>query len=150
MARNTIEVQAPVEAVWAVLADPRLYAIWVVGAAAVRKVDGTWPEPGSAFHHTQAVMIRDTTSVLESDPPRRIKLEARTRPFLVVIVEVTLEDAGPGRTHIIVDEWASAGPLARLPRVATDAAIHLRNLIGVQRLKRLAEIGVAQPGAQRG
>ncbi len=150
MARNTIEADAPIEAVWTVLADPRLYAIWVVGAASVRKVDGIWPQPGSVFHHTQAVMLRDTTSVLEADPPRRIKLEARTRPILVVTVEVTLSEAGPGRTRIVIDEWASDGPAARLPRALTDAAIHLRNRFGIVRLQRLAEIGATQPGAQRG
>src|SRR4051794_8385069 len=149
MARNEIDIAAPIEAVWTVLADPRLYAVWVVGAAAVRKVDGTWPEPGSSFHHTQSVMLRDTTSVLEVEAPTHIKLEARTRPLIVVIVDIHLTALAPDRTHLVLDEWASEGPLAALPRAATDAAIHLRNHFAVQRLKRLAEIGVSQPGAQR-
>jgi uncharacterized protein YndB with AHSA1/START domain len=149
MARNQIEIAASVETVWSVLADPRLYAVWVVGAAAVRKVEGTWPEPGSAFHHTQAVMLRDTTSVVEADPPTHIRLEARTRPLLVVIVDVKLSAVSADRTHVVIEEWASDGPVAALPRPVTDAAIGLRNSIGLQRLKRLAEIAVSQPGARR-
>jgi hypothetical protein len=94
-------------------------------------------------------MLRDTTSVVEVEPPTHIKLEARTRPLLVVTIDVHLSEAAQGRTTLVIDEWASDGPLARLPRPLTDGAIHLRNHIGVQRLKRLAEIGLAQPGAQR-
>lgn len=150
MARNEIDIAAPLETVWGVLADPRLYAVWVVGAAAVRGVEGTWPEPGAAFHHTQAIMLRDTTSVVAADPPTHIRLEARTRPLVIVTVDVTLAAAGAGSTHVVIEEWASDGPLAALPRPLTDAAIALRNHIGIRRLKRLAEIAVSQPGATRG
>src|SRR5215213_7443931 len=135
MARNEIDIEVPIQAVWDVLADPRLYAVWVVGASAVRKVDGTWPEPGSAFHHTQSVALRDTTSVVAVDPPVHIRLEARTRPLLVVCVDVSLMSLGAERTHLVLDEWASDGPISRLPRPVTDAAIHLRNTVAVQRLK---------------
>ena len=110
MARNEIEIAAPVETVWSVLADARLYAVWVVGAAAVRKVDGTWPEPGSAFHHTQAVALRDTTSVVEADPPTHIRLEARTRPLLIVTIDISLSAVSPDRTRLVIEEWASDGP----------------------------------------
>jgi len=46
MAVNTIHVAVPRQAVWSVLADPRLYANWVVGTSATRAVDGQWPGRG--------------------------------------------------------------------------------------------------------
>lgn len=146
MATNEIHVEAPLETVWDVLADPRLYTIWVVGASAVRDVEGRWPEPGSRFHHSQAGgLVRDTTVALEAEPPRRLLLEARTRPLLVAHVELLLEREGPG-THVTQHEWPIGGVLKLPPDVVPDALIHARNAIGVQRLKRLAEITHAQRG----
>jgi uncharacterized protein YndB with AHSA1/START domain len=140
MARNTIHVDAPREAIWEVLADPRLYANWVVGASTTRDVEGRWPEPGSRLHHTQMLVIHDTTSVLESDPPRRLVLEARARPLLIAHVDVRLEPEDGG-TRIVFDESATGGLLGALPQAVSDAPIHLRNHETVRRLKRLAELG---------
>ena len=44
--RVTRTVDAPAEAVWAVLADGWLYASWVVGASRVREVDPARRSPG--------------------------------------------------------------------------------------------------------
>src|ERR671939_303251 len=96
MARNTIEVGVPPAAVYAVLGDPRFLANWVVGASRTRGLEGRWPEPGSLVHHTQMQVLDDTTSVLECEPGRRLKLEARARPLAVVHVDVTLEPRGDG------------------------------------------------------
>jgi uncharacterized protein YndB with AHSA1/START domain len=140
MARNTIHVDAPPEAVWEVLADPRLYGNWVVGASTTRKVEGGWPEVGAVLHHTQMLVVHDTTEVRESEPPRRILLEARVRPFVVVMVSVTLEPNGDG-TRVILEEWPVGGLAAAVPRFVTDQLIHVRNREAVLRLKRLTEIG---------
>ena len=125
MARNTIHVDAPPEAVWEVLADPRLYGNWVVGAI---------------LHHTQMLVLHDTTEVRESEPPRRLLLEARVRPLVVVMVSVTLEPDGDG-TLIILDEWPVGGLAAAVPGLITDRLIRLRNHEATLRLKRLTEIG---------
>jgi uncharacterized protein YndB with AHSA1/START domain len=150
MARNEIEIAAPIEDVWGVLADPRLYAIWVLGAASVRAVDGTWPEPGSTFHHTQSVLVRDTTSVLESEPPRHLRLEARARPLVVVSIDIQLSPAGADRTSLVLEEQAIGGLGGALPLPLRDPLIRLRNAIAVRRLRDLAQIAVLQPGARRG
>jgi uncharacterized protein YndB with AHSA1/START domain len=141
MARNTIHVNAPPEAVWEVLADPRLYGNWVVGASTTRDVEGRWPEPGSRLHHTQMLLIHDTTSVLESDPRRRLVLEARARPLVIARVDIRLEPESGG-TFIVLDETAIGGLLGALPQALSDAPIHLRNHETVRRLKRLAELGL--------
>jgi len=140
MARNTIHVDAPPEAVFEVLADPRLYGSWVVGASVSKEVEGRWPEVGALLHHSQMMVLHDTTTVLEMDPARRLVLEARARPLIVARVEVKLEPAGDG-THLVLDETATGGLAGALPHAFTDALIHLRNREAVRRLKRLTEIG---------
>jgi uncharacterized protein YndB with AHSA1/START domain len=140
MARNTIHVDAPPEAVWEVLADPRLYGNWVVGASTTRDVEGRWPEPGSTLHHAQMLVIHDTTTVLESEPMRRLVLEARARPLVVARVDIRLEPEDGG-TLVTLDETVIGGLLGALPRELSDAPIHLRNRETVRRLKRLAELG---------
>jgi len=140
VARNTIHVEAPPEAVFEVLADPRLYGNWVVGASTTYAVDGTWPEPGAVLHHAQLLVIRDTTEVLECEPARRVRLEARARPLLVAHVTVTLEPAGGG-TRVLLEESVVGGLAAALPRAVTDAVVHVRNAESVRRIKRLTEIG---------
>jgi len=140
MARIGIDVDVPPAAVWEVLADPRLYGNWVVGASATRAVEGSWPEVGAVLHHTQMLLIRDSTSVLLSEPERRLVLEARARPLVVARVDVRLEPRDGG-TNIVLEE-DTVGWIGRLlPRPFTEPALHARNAIAARRLKRLAEIG---------
>jgi uncharacterized protein YndB with AHSA1/START domain len=146
VARNEITIPAPVEVVFAVLADPRLYAAWVVGASTVRAVEGRWPQPGATFRHTQLLVVRDSTSVLASDPPTHLRLEARVRPVVVTVVDAQLRPEGAG-TRLVIEEWVTGGALAVLPRAVTDVLVHLRNTVAVARLKRLAEVTAAQPAA---
>lgn len=80
MARNRTVVDAPVEAVFAVLADPRTYDDFVVGTKRIRRFEPTWPELGSALQHTLGVgpfVLRDATSVEEVDGERRLVPSAR-------------------------------------------------------------------------
>jgi uncharacterized protein YndB with AHSA1/START domain len=140
VARNEILAPVPPDAVWEVLADPRLYVSWVVGASSLREVEGRWPEPGATLHHSQMEVIRDTTTVLSAEPGRRIVLEARARPLVVARVDVRLEPDGES-TRIVLEEHVVGG-LARLaPDVVNEPLLRLRNAAGVRRLERLAEIG---------
>ena len=140
MARNTIRVDVPPEAVFEVLADPRLLGNWVVGASRTRRVEGQWPEPGSLVHHSQMMLVNDTTVVIECEPPLRLRLKAHARPLAIVEVDVKLEADGDG-TRIILDERAIGGLAVALPDRLIDGLIHLRNSEGIRRLKWLAEIG---------
>ena len=103
------------------LADPRLYGNWVVGASTTRAVDGDWPAVGSVLHHTQMLVLHDTTEMLESEPLRRVVLEARARPLVVAHVSVTLEPEDGG-TRVVLEEWPTGGLAAAVPRLVTDAA----------------------------
>jgi uncharacterized protein YndB with AHSA1/START domain len=142
MARNTIHVDAPPEAVFEVLSDPRHYGNWVVGASTTRRVDGRWPQVGSVLHHSQMLLIHDTTTVVECEPGRRIRLEARARPVVVADVSVSLEPDGDG-TRIVLEETVTGGLAGVLPGAVSGALIQLRNAEAVKRLKRLTEIGRA-------
>jgi hypothetical protein len=86
------------------------------------------------------LVIHDTTSVLESDPPRRLVLEARARPLVIARVDIRFEPEDGG-TLVVLDETATGGLVGALPPAVTDAPIHLRNHETVRRLKRLAELG---------
>src|SRR5919202_5793034 len=79
MARTEIEVAAPPEAVWSVLADAGAYGEWVVGTKNVARADAEWPEPGSALEYELGIgpiSVGDHTVVVEAEPPRRLILRA--------------------------------------------------------------------------
>jgi uncharacterized protein YndB with AHSA1/START domain len=141
MSRNEIDVAAPPAAVWEVLADPRLYANWVVGASSTRAVEGPWPEAGSVLHHSVAMLIRDSTKVLESEPEKRLVLLAQARPLAIARVEVRLEPNGSGTRLALIEELVG-GLGGLLPTALVTPQLLVRNRVTVKRLRRLAEIGV--------
>jgi hypothetical protein len=104
------------ERVFEVLANGWLYPSWVVGASRMRDVDDAWPLEGSRLFHSFGVwpfLINDSTSVLEWDPPRHMKVRARGWPI--------------GEAFI--------------PEPARRVLLHARNVETLQRLAYLAEGG---------
>jgi uncharacterized protein YndB with AHSA1/START domain len=153
MAVTRHEVPVPPQDVWAQLADPHGYAFWVVGAAAIRRVEGDWPQPGATFHHTQGrlpLKLRDTSTVLECDEGRRLKLEVRARPLVVAHVEITLEptttETGDEGTTIVMREELVGGT-AKLLGPLNEPALLLRN---EETLKRLAAMSWARHDQRTG
>jgi uncharacterized protein YndB with AHSA1/START domain len=139
MATNTREIPAVPEQVWSVLADPEKYSDWVVGAKEVRKWEGNWPAKGSRFHHTVGVWplrIRDATTVLESERPQRLVLEAKIRPvgFARIAFELSPSERG---TRVSMTEEPSAPRVARAARRLFDPAIFARNSEALRRLENL-------------
>jgi uncharacterized protein YndB with AHSA1/START domain len=142
MARTTTRIAATPDRVFAVLADAWSYERWVVGCKRIREVDDGWPAPGATFHHSVGlgpVTVRDTTTVIESDPPRRVVLRARARPAGVARVEVELAEADGGDTEVVMHERPVSGPPALLRNPLQDWLIHRRNDESLRRLKQLAE-----------
>jgi uncharacterized protein YndB with AHSA1/START domain len=136
-------IKAPVHTVWAVLADAHSYADWVVGAKEIRGVEGPWPSRGSQFHHTVGmgpVHIKDTTEVLESEPNRRLVLEARARPLGRARIEITLAMVGAGTTVALDEETVSPAPVRALNPVL-EPFVRARNNKALKRLAQLAESG---------
>ena len=139
--RVEIDVAATPEEVFAVLADAGSYANWVVGSSEIHESDDDWPEPGTLFEHTQGywpLRVRDSTQVLESEPPRRLVLETRVRPFMVGEVEFSVRPKGRGSRVTMVERVS--GGLARLSiGPGRDLLLSLRNRETLRRLRRLAE-----------
>ncbi len=141
MAINEIHVDAPPERVFAVLADWRSYADWVVGSRAMRGAEPGFPAAGTRFFHQVALgpfSLNDHTQVVEVDQPRKLILKARARPLGTAIVDLEMrpEDGG---THVVMRE----DPGDPLTAFVFNPLMHLfvrgRNAEGLQRLKRLAE-----------
>ena len=149
MASNERTIPATPEQIWAVLGDAMCYDRWVVGAKDIRDADGTWPEPGSTLQHTSGfgpLELKDNTKVIESDPPRRIVLEARGRPLGIAQIEITLEPEGSG-TKVTMVENAVRPVTAKMMNPALDPLMHSRN---VETLRRLEEVTAEKAGANPG
>lgn len=134
------------EDVFAVLGNGWLYPVWVVGASRMRGVEDAWPAPGAKIHHSFGVwplLINDTTSILEWDPPTHALLKARGWPAgsAEVVLDVVREDRG---CSVTITEDAVAGPGLLAPKPVRDAAMLVRNRETLQRLAYLAE-GRAEP-----
>lgn len=142
MARNEQIVRATPEEVFAVLADGRGYGHWVVGSSEIRAVDAGFPGVGSRFHHKVGVgpfKVADHTEVLECDPPRRLKLRARARPFGTAFVTLELRAMPDDTTRVVLVEDA-ADPLTRLLfNPLTHLFVRRRNVESLRRLQELAE-----------
>jgi carbon monoxide dehydrogenase subunit G len=139
MAENEIEIQAPPERVWAVLADPQSFDDWVVGAQNVRDADASWPAVGSKLHHSTGVgplTVDDETSVEVSEPPTRLVLLAQVGAAGAFRIRLELRATAAGTT-LWMHEDAVEGLADHVP--GTDSAIHVRNEISLERLKALAE-----------
>ena len=140
-----IEVTRVIEAepadVMAILADGWTYAGWVVGASTIRAVDDEFPRPGSRIHHSVGswpLLISDSTHVLEFEPGRRMKLEARGWPLGQATVSVTVE-AHPRGSLVTMVEDVSEGPGRLVPLPLRQLSIAPRNRESLRRLGYLAE-----------
>ena len=146
MATTRQHIAAAPERVFAVLAEPRNYADWVVGSDTIRDADHHWPAVGSRFYHrvgTGPLKVSDHTEVMDADPPRRLVLHARARPLGTAIVTLVLEPRDGG-TAVTMTE-TDGDPLSRLGiNRLTDPLVHARNVKSLQRLKRIAETGVVK------
>ena len=142
MSRDAIIIDAEPTTVYGVLADPASYPLWVVGNKSIRGYDGSWPAPGSEFHHKVGfglLAIKDKTAALESDPDRRLVMLVRALPFLRARVAFSLEPHGAG-THVTMEEQPSGGPWEKLWNPVLDALTSLRNAATLRRLKQFAEV----------
>lgn len=148
MARNEIYIKADPETVFGVLATPGTYAEWVVGSSEIHRSDSAWPDAGSIFEHSQGfwpIRLHDTTQVLESDPPRRLLLEVRARPWMIGEVTFELQAIGDGTRVVMIER--PVGGVARIVRnPGLDLLLRLRN---AESLRRLANVVQRRAGSGR-
>lgn len=149
MAHNEIDVDAPPAAVYAVLADPRSFARWVVGSHEIRRADPGWPAPGTAFDHRVGIgplTLADHSEVLDTTPDQRLRMLVKARPFTRAHVLLRLEPRGAGRTHVTMDEDPADLRSRLFMNPLTDPLVRLRNKESLRRLKALAERREPIPG----
>lgn len=142
MARNEVEVDAPPEAVFEVLADADLYGDWVVGSKHIRDADAGFPAVGTRFHHTLGFgpfELQDHSEVVAAEPPHRFVLHVKGRPLGTAKVELCIvrRDDGGSLVEMREEPWDLASRLVH--NILTDVALRGRNVEALRRLKRLAE-----------
>ncbi|GAA3657060.1 SRPBCC family protein [Lentzea roselyniae] len=142
MAEVSLDVEAPIDAVWAVLADGWSYAGWVVGASHIRDVDTGWPKPGTRIHHSVGpwpLVIDDTTEVVRCEPSRLLELDARLWPAGAARITFTLRARSEALTEVRMTESVERGPTSVLPSFLQDLLLAPRNRETLQRLSALAQ-----------
>jgi uncharacterized protein YndB with AHSA1/START domain len=141
VAVNEIHVDASPERVFEVLSDPSCYAEWVVGTTDVPEADAEWPAEGSEFRHERGIgplRHADDTIVVESEPPRRIVLDAKLDPLGTIRITLELEPRDGG-TAVRMTEEPVAGVLGAVHNPLSDALLRRRNDVSLDRLRQLAE-----------
>jgi len=133
-------IDAPPDAVFAVLADGWLYAGWVVGSSHIREVDDDWPAVGARIHHSVGpwpLHIQDVTVARAVEPGLSLSLEARGWPVGAAAVALTLVPHGDGRTLVRMTEHIVRGPGKVLPAALQSLVVKPRN---TESLARLADL----------
>ena len=113
----------------------------MVGSRHIRDADSGWPRQGTKFHHAVGfgpLTVKDHTQVLESRPPRMLKLKAKSRPLGQAHVTLDIEPAGRG-SHVTMIEDAGDPLTAFVFNPLTHLLVRGRNEESLRRLKRLAE-----------
>jgi|SRR3954447_8310903 len=141
MAAVTQHVLATPQEVFDLLADGWRYPVWVVGASHVRAVEAGWPAVGTRIHHSSGswpLLLKDETRVEVCEPPRRLVLLARGRPWGEARVDLTLTEQDGG-TLVTLDEGPVSGPGKWADNRFTEALLRARNVETLSRLAAMAE-----------
>ncbi len=142
MREVSTQLPVPVERAWAVVADPRTYPDWLVGAVEILSVDDGWPRPGTEFRHRVGlagpVTTQDSTSVVDVETPRLLVLAARARPCGRAHVEIEVRAKGGGRE--VAMREGMLPPLKPLTPLA-QPLIQARNKESLRRQSKQPELG---------
>ena len=141
MATTSRLVAAPIDAVWAELADGWTYSSWVPGTVKIRAVDPGWPAVGSKIHHAVGIWpltLQDETESTRCEPPHRLTLQARGWPAGEAVIDIVLGVA-PGGTRATVLETPTHGPGAWVNNPLAEAVLVYRIREMLDRLGRIAE-----------
>jgi hypothetical protein len=140
MSCNRLWVDVAPQEAFAIVAEGGSYRHWVVGATDIEGVDPDWPAPGSTFRHQQArgpLTVHDTSTVLVCEPPHRLLLEVRARPWFVGEVDIRFVPERGG-TRIEVHERATGGVAGVVPQPLLDPLLRARNTESIRRLGAMA------------
>jgi len=150
MSTTTRTIDRPPDAVFDVLSHGWNYSQWVVGASRIRDVTESWPEVGSEIHHSVGawpLLIDDVTTVRRCERPSLLELTVRAWPTGEGVVRITCEPDGDG-TLVTMEEDATRGIAALVPKPVRDLALDLRNREALDRLALLVEKARQSPYAR--
>ena len=135
--RNTIEVGAPVEAVWAWLIRAQHWPDWYVNASNVEFLDGTGPDlsSGARFKWT-TFGVRLESTVREFVPRERIAWDARG--IGVDAYHAWVLSPTANGTHVVTEE-TQHGWLARLSHLVMTGRMHKYHQIWLEGLRAKSE-----------
>lgn len=141
MAQNDTYIEASPERIFEILSDPDSYGHWVVGSKRIRGADAGFPAVGTKFHHVVGFgpfELDDHTAVLESAPPRLLKLKAKARPLGTAHVTMRIEPENGGSRVTMIED--AGDPLTALVfNPLTHLLVRGRNVESLDRLRELAE-----------
>lgn len=132
------EIEAPPAEVFEVLAEPRTYPDWLVGAKKIRGVDADFPDDHARFDHTVGagpVSVDDSTEVIDVDEPERLKLRVHAGPIHGEVELLVLPS--PKGTEVRFRE-RPIGPLA-FATPAFRPSLQARNAESLRQLRKLVE-----------
>jgi uncharacterized protein YndB with AHSA1/START domain len=133
---NTIEVDAPIEAVWRWLIRAQHWPDWYVNASNVTFLEGTPPDlSGGARFRWTTFGVRLDSTVLEFVPFERIAWDARG--IGVDAYHAWVLSSVPGGTHVLTEE-TQHGWLARLSHVVMPGRMHKYHQIWLEGLRAKA------------
>ncbi|MFJ4621263.1 SRPBCC family protein [Streptomyces sp. NPDC088812] len=127
--------------VWAVLADGRRYADWVVGTSDSYPVSGEWPRTGAAIRYEirlGPLRLTNETVVRRCEEGTCLELEARAGALGTARIAVELRPWGE-HCLVIVDEHPLQGAGGAVHNAAVEALIQIRHRAMLARLARVCE-----------
>jgi uncharacterized protein YndB with AHSA1/START domain len=132
-------IDAPREEVFNMLADPRTYPDWLVGAQRIRDVDDQFPQPGTKFEHSvgpnEATTVDDDTEVIETQGHRHLVMEVHVGPMRGE-VEFDLKKRGDA-TEVIMRERPTGPALLLTPLIRPLLA--LRNQKSMRQFAQMVQ-----------
>jgi uncharacterized protein YndB with AHSA1/START domain len=141
MAMVSRDLSVPPQRVFDVFEDGWLFPLWVVGTSHMRAVDRGWPQKGTRLHHAFGAwpfVVRDSTEVLDYEPPRRLVVQARAWPAGQARIELDVEKTSSG-SRVTITEFPVSGIGKAVHNPVFDAALYRRNVETLARLAALAE-----------
>ncbi|HET8576786.1 MAG TPA: SRPBCC domain-containing protein [Methylomirabilota bacterium] len=138
--RNELEMDAPVDAVWAWLIRAQLWPAWYGNSSDVTFLQGSPPDlnPGTRFRwRTFGVTLEST--VLEFVPTERIAWDARA--FGVDAYHAWVISTTPRGCHVLTEE-TQHGWLARLGHLVLPRRMHTHHQRWLEQLRDHAARGL--------
>src|SRR5262245_47691056 len=139
--RVELDIEAPRDAVWEKLVDPRNNSRWMDDVKESDPIDGAFGMPGSSYrlHHHRA-SLTFVVHVLGREPPSKLRLRLEQQ-YVTVMIVITLEDLSDARTRLVSEETYAfdSGLLGRFMGWMGESGIRRSHGNAMEAFKAFAE-----------